>query len=113
MGRQSLQQMLEDLASKVRMLERERREGVARIQALECEVGELAAVIAQASAKVDEMLNEGRTADVQQQEAVNVPATSTAREQLGGLLLTHRENRKSTLARLLVADIMLRLSKRL
>jgi peptidoglycan hydrolase CwlO-like protein len=69
-GRQSLLQMLEDLASKVRMLE--------------CEVGELAAVIAQASAKVDEMLNEGRTADVQQQEAVNVPATSTAREQLGG-----------------------------
>jgi len=84
MGRQSLQQMLEDLASKVRMLEREKREGVARIQALECEVGELAAVIAQASAKVDEMLNEGRTADVQQQEAVNAPATSTAREQLGG-----------------------------
>jgi len=32
---------------------------------------------------VDEMLNGGRTADVQQQEAVNVPATSTAREQLG------------------------------
>jgi peptidoglycan hydrolase CwlO-like protein len=83
MGRQSLQQMLEDLASKVRMLEREKREGGARIQSLECEVGELAAVIAQASAKVDETLNEGRTADVQQQEAVNVPATSTAREQLG------------------------------
>jgi hypothetical protein len=55
---------LEDLVSKVRLLERENREAVARIQTLERENCEMAALIALASAKVDEVLKEGTTVDI-------------------------------------------------
>jgi hypothetical protein len=59
MAQESLLQRLEELASRVKSLEREKRQAAARIQALECEVVELTALIAQASVKVDEMLKEG------------------------------------------------------
>jgi hypothetical protein len=83
MAGESLLQMLEDLASKIKLLEYERREAVAKIKALEREVGDQATLIAQASAKVDEILKEGTTADISQPRAVNAPATSTAPEPLG------------------------------
>jgi hypothetical protein len=54
---------LEDLVSKVRLLERENSEAVAKIQTLERENCEMAALIALASAKVDELLKEGTTTD--------------------------------------------------
>jgi len=54
---------LEDLVSKVRLLERENSEAVAKIQTLQRENCEMAALIALASAKVDEMLKEGTATD--------------------------------------------------
>ena len=64
MAQNSLIQMLEDLASRVRALEREKKQAAATIRALEREVGELSAIIAQASAKVAEALEEGTTANI-------------------------------------------------
>jgi hypothetical protein len=83
MAQKSLVQMLEELASKVRSLERQKSETVVRIQALEREAGELRAIIAQASEKVDEMLRDGTAADIPQPRAVNEAATLPARERLG------------------------------
>src|SRR5512136_2637920 len=97
MARESLLQMLEDLASKVRSfelekrqaaakieaLERERNEAVATARALEREVGEMAALISQAGDKVDEILKIGANDDVSQPQPVNTPATSTAPKRLG------------------------------
>ena len=97
MVRESLLQQLEEVASRVKALEREKREAAARMQALEREkkeavattqalereVGELVSLITLAGEKVEEMLKEGTTADISQPSAVNAPATSTARERLG------------------------------
>jgi hypothetical protein len=55
---------VEDLVSRVKLLESEKREAVAKIEALERENCELAALIAQASAMVVEALKEGTTADI-------------------------------------------------
>jgi putative FmdB family regulatory protein len=83
MPQESLLQMLEDLASKVRLLELEKRQATARAQALEREVGKLAALITLAGEKVEEILKVGAKDDVSQQKAVNAQATSPARERLG------------------------------
>ena len=56
MGQKSLIQMLEEVASKLRSVEREKAEAVARGQTLEGEVGELRHLVSLASAKVDEIL---------------------------------------------------------
>jgi hypothetical protein len=55
---------IEDLVNKVKLLESEKREAVARIQVLDRENCELAALIAQASAMLVEALKEGTTADL-------------------------------------------------
>jgi hypothetical protein len=55
---------VEDLVSKVKSLESEKREAAATIEALKRENCELAALIAQASAMVVEALKEGTTADI-------------------------------------------------
>ncbi len=83
MAQESLLQMLEELATRVKSLEREKKQAALTIQGLESEVGELGALIAQASEKVDEMLKEGTSANMSQPPAVNPPATSTSRERLG------------------------------
>ena len=83
MAQKSLLQMLEEVASKVRLLEREKREAVARIQALECEVSELISLITLAGAKLDEILKVGANDEISQPQAVNVPAESKGLEQLG------------------------------
>jgi hypothetical protein len=55
---------IQDLVNKVKLLESEKREAVAKIEALERENCELAALIAQASAMLVEALKEGTTADI-------------------------------------------------
>ena len=74
---------LEDLASKVRLLERENMEYIAKIQALERENSEMAALIALATAKVDQMLKDGATADMSQPQAVHRLPKYAAHERLG------------------------------
>jgi chromosome segregation ATPase len=97
MAQKSLLQMLEDLASKVRSLELERRQAAAKMQALEREkneaaaktgalerdVGEMAALITQAAGKVEEILKFGADVEVSQPQTVTVPKESTSRERLG------------------------------
>ena len=55
---------VEDLVNKVKLLEREKREAAAKMEALERDNCEQAALIAQVSAKVAEALKEGTTADI-------------------------------------------------
>jgi hypothetical protein len=84
MAQSSLLQMLEDLSTRVRLLEREKKQAAATIQALEREVGELGAIIAQASAKVDEMLKGSTAADKSQPGAANAPVESKGLEERMG-----------------------------
>jgi len=96
MAQKSLLQMLEEVASKVRLLEREKSEAVMRTrvlerekaeavaaaQALERENKELISLIDMVGAKVEEILKVGRPDEVSQSEAVNAPAKSAALGQL-------------------------------
>jgi len=97
MTQESLLQMLEEVASKVKLLEREKREAAARIQALEREkreavagaqalereVGELVSLITLAGAKVEEILKVGANDAASQTQAVTVPAESMGLGHLG------------------------------
>ena len=97
MAQESLLQMLEELASKVRSFELEKRQATAKIEALERERNEavataqglrrenteLISLITLAGKKVDEILKIGANDNVSQPQAVSVPMTSTFREQLG------------------------------
>jgi putative FmdB family regulatory protein len=97
MAHESLLQQLEELAGKIRLLERakgeaaakmealesEKGEAVARAQTLEREVGEMAALITLAGEKVEEILKVGANDDVSQPQTVNVPAESKSLEKLG------------------------------
>ena len=90
MAQESLLQMLEDLASKVRSLELERRQAAATIQALERErsealtraqtlereVGGLASLVNLAGEKVKEILSIGADDDASQPQVVGMPAES-------------------------------------
>jgi hypothetical protein len=64
MAQKSLLQMLEEVGSRVRSLESEKKQADLTIQGLEREVGELGALIALATEKVDEMLKVGTTANM-------------------------------------------------
>jgi len=97
MVQKSLLQQMEEVAKKVRLLEREKSEAVARIRTLEREKGEavatalaferevreLASLITLAGEKVEEILNVGANEEISQPQAVNVPAGSKGLEQLG------------------------------
>jgi len=97
MVQKSLLQQLDEVASKVRLLEREKSEAAARIralerekgeavataQALEREVGELVSLITLAGEKVEEILKVGANDDVSQPQAASVPAESMGLGQLG------------------------------
>jgi hypothetical protein len=83
MAQKSLLQMLEEVAGKVRLLEREKMEAVTRIQVLEREVDALAALISLAGAKVDEILKVGAKEEISQPQAVNPPVASNELERLG------------------------------
>ena len=85
------------VASRIRLLEREKSEAVARIRALELEkkeavatakalereVGELVSLIAMAGEKVEEILKVGANDEISQPQAVNVPAESKSLGQMG------------------------------
>jgi putative FmdB family regulatory protein len=83
MTQKSLLQMLEEVDSKIRLLEREKKEAVAKIQVLEREVDALAALISLAGAKVDEILKVGANDEISQPQAVNPPVASKDLERLG------------------------------
>ena len=97
MAQESLLQMLEDLASKVRSLELERRQAAAKMQALEREkneavataralereVGELVSRVTLAGEKVEEILKVGANDEMPQPPVVNVPEESKGHKQLG------------------------------
>ena len=97
MAQKSLLQQLEEVASKIRLLEREKSEAVARIRALEREkkeavatakalereVGQLVSLITLAGEKVEEILKVGANDDVSQPQVVSVPAESMGLENLG------------------------------
>ena len=97
MVQKSLLQQLEEVASRIRLLEREKSEAVARIRALELEkkeavatakalereVGELASLITMAGEKVEEILKVGANDEISQPQAVNVPAESKSLGQMG------------------------------
>jgi len=97
MVQKSLLQQLEEVASRIRLLEREKSEAVARIRALELEkkeavatakalereVGELVSLIAMAGEKVEEILKVGANDEISQPQAVNVPAESKSLGQMG------------------------------
>jgi len=97
MTRESLLLMLEDLASKVRSLELEKRQAAAKIEALEREkneavataralqreVSELVSLVTLAGEKVEEILKTGADDEVSQPQAVTVPKEPTSRERLG------------------------------
>jgi len=97
MAQESLLQMLEELASKVRSLqsykresaarmqalEREKDEAVARAQALERESTELVSLITVAGERVDEILKIGANGDISQPQPVNEPTGSKSPEGLG------------------------------
>ena len=118
MAQKSLLQMLDDLASKVRSLERkngeaiakmealerEKREAVLRAQALEREVGDLAGVIAMASEKVNEILKVGANDNVSQPQAVNVPAESKGHGQLTEFSSDPQKQRKGLLPHSFISD---------
>jgi hypothetical protein len=83
MAQESLLQMLEELANKVRSLEREKRQADITIQGLEREVGELASLITLAGEKVDEILKVGATDDIPRPPVINAPTTSTSPGRFG------------------------------
>ena len=74
---------IQDLVDKIKLLESEKTGAVAKIEALERENCELASIIAQASAKVAEVLNEGRTVGISEPITFGPTATSMARERPG------------------------------
>jgi len=97
MVQKSLLQQLQEVASRIRLLEREKSEAVARIRALELEkkeavatakalereVGELVSLITMAGEKVEEILKVGANDEISQPQAVNVPAESKGLGQMG------------------------------
>jgi hypothetical protein len=83
MAQESLLQMLEDLASRVRSLELEKRQAVAKAQTLERENRELISLITLAGEKVDEILKIGAGVETSQPRADNDPAEPKSPEHLG------------------------------
>lgn len=77
MAEKLLSEKLHELASKARSLEHERSQAAASTRALEPQVDELGALIAQASAKLDRMLKEAATDHVSQPRTAETPEEPT------------------------------------
>ena len=73
---------LQDLVDRIKSLESEKMVAAAKIESLERDNCELAALIAQASALVAEALKEGTTADASQPGGVSAPVESKGRKDL-------------------------------
>jgi DNA-binding protein H-NS len=90
MAQELLLEKFEGLASKAKLLEGEKAEGVARIQDLEREIGELKELISLAESKVDEMLEGESAPDVSKEpstskaQVTSVPLASKGLEELVG-----------------------------
>lgn len=88
MAQESLLEQLEELASKATLLQRENGEALARVQVLECEIGELRDLISLAESKADEMLHGGSAPDSPRRpvtpsaETANVPLASKGIEEV-------------------------------
>lgn len=95
---------LEDLANKVKLLERQNMEAIIKIQTLERETREMAALIALATAKVDEMLKDGATADMSQPQAAYGPPKSVARDWPGGLPAERKNQTKRLFPKAFISD---------
>jgi putative FmdB family regulatory protein len=118
MPHESLLQQLEEVASKIRLLEhargeavtrmealeREKNEAVAKTRALEREVGEMAALITLAGEKVEEILKVGANDDVSQPQTVNVPEESKGPMHLGEFSADPQKQLKRLLPRVFIPD---------
>ena len=118
MAHESLLQQLEEVASKIRLLERdkgeaattmkalerEKNDAVAKTRALEREVGEMAALITLAGEKVGEILKIGANDEISQPLAVNMPEESTFREALGEFSADPQKQPKRLLPQVFIPD---------
>ena len=118
MAHESLLQQLDELAGKIRLLERakseaaakmetlerEKGEAVAKTQTLEREVGEMAALITLAGEKVREILKTGANDEVLRPPAPNVPRESTFRERLGEFSADPQKQPKRLLPQVFIPD---------
>ena len=114
MAHESLLQQLEEVANKLRLLERdkgeaatrmealerEKNEAVAKTTALQREVGEMAALITLACEKVEKILKIGANDDVSQPQAINRPA----REPLGEFSADPQKQPKRLLPQVFIPD---------
>ena len=88
MALESLLGKLEDAATRIKVLEREKNEAMGRIQSLEREANELRSLISLAESKADEMLRGATVADASRAPVapkapvVSAPPTSRGLEQL-------------------------------
>ena len=88
MAQELLLEKLEGLASKAKLIEREKAEAVAKIQELEREAQELKELISVAESKADEMLSEGVVPDMPKRpvtpeaQVTSAPLASKGFEQL-------------------------------
>jgi len=88
MAQELLLEKLEGLASKAKLIEREKAEAVAKIQELEHEAQELKELISVAESKADEMLSEGAVPDMSKRpvtpeaQVTSAPLASRGLEEL-------------------------------
>ena len=88
MAQELLLEKLEGLASKAKLIEREKAEAVAKIQNLEREAEELKEIISLAESKADEMLKEDSAPDTSSEpvthkaDTTSVPLASKGLEEL-------------------------------
>ncbi len=78
MAQESLLRKLDDVTSRIRLLEREKNEAMGKIQSLEREASELRSLISLAESKADEMLKGVPGFDMSKGQANPRPQTTNA-----------------------------------
>jgi len=99
MAQELLLEKLEGLASKAKLIEREKAEAVAKIQELEHEAQELKELISVAESKADEMLSEGAVPDMSKRPVTpeaQVTSVSLASKGLEELIEDSTKSEKKT-----------------
>lgn len=89
-----LLEVIEEVGNKIRLLERERNEAVARAKALDRVVSELIRLVNVAGAELEEILKTGANDDISQPQAVDLSAESRSLEQLGQLFPDSRRQQE-------------------
>jgi hypothetical protein len=82
---EALERAEKQSAATIQELEQEKKQAAVTIRGLERELVELGTVVAQASAKVDEILKDSAPDDIPRPAAVSLPEESTGSEQTGAL----------------------------